>query len=142
MYDLALRYGKGPVAGKSIAERQNISLPYLEQLLYRLRRSGLIRSVRGPQGGYLLAKSPSRIKVAEIINSLEGPTRIFSCVGDSGDSADCEKAEGCVSRILLKKLDAQIKVALNRTTLKDLCREAGSDACPGCRPRRRTASRR
>ena len=120
MYDLALHYGKGPVAGKAIAERQNISLPYLEQLLTRLRRSGLVESVRGPQGGYMLSKTPSEIKVGEIMSSLEGPIRISHCVSHDGDSVDCGMAESCVSRILLKKLDAQITTALNGTSLKDL----------------------
>ncbi|UCF78066.1 MAG: Rrf2 family transcriptional regulator [Candidatus Eiseniibacteriota bacterium] len=142
MYDLALHYGKGPVAGKAIAERQNISLPYLEQLLTKLRRSGLVQTVRGPQGGYLLARVPSRIKVGEIIGSLEGPTRLAHCMGGTEDSVDCGKADGCVSRILLKKLDAQIKAALNSTTLNDLCREAGLDACPTRRPRKRVSRNR
>jgi Rrf2 family protein len=141
MYDLALHYGKGPVAGKAIAERQNISLPYLEQLLTRLRRGGLVQTVRGPQGGYLLARTPSRIKVGEIISTLEGPTTMSHCVSSHGDSMDCGHAEGCVSRVLLKKLDAQIKAALNSTTLRDLCREAGLDACPARRPRKRKAAK-
>ncbi len=142
MYDLALHYGKGPVAGRDIAERQNISLPYLEQLLTRLRRSGLVQTVRGPQGGYLLARTPSRIKVGEIISTLEGPTKMSHCVSGHGDSADCGHAEGCVSRVLLKKLDAQIKAALDRTTLTDLCEEAKLDACPARRPRKRKTVRR
>ncbi|KPJ58964.1 MAG: hypothetical protein AMJ46_13115 [Latescibacteria bacterium DG_63] len=142
MYDLAVHYGKGPVAGKGIAERQNISLPYLEQLLTRLRRSGLVQTVRGPQGGYLLARIPSRINVGEIISTLEGPTKIVHCVSDSGDSVDCINAEGCVSRILLKRLDAQIKEALDSTTLRDLCKEAVLDACPARRSSKRTAARR
>jgi Rrf2 family cysteine metabolism transcriptional repressor len=142
MYDLAIHYGKGPVVGRAIAERQNISLPYLEQLLTRLRRSGLVDTVRGPQGGYLLARTPSRIKVGEIISSVEGPTRISDCMGGRGGQVDCGNADGCVSRILLKKLDAQIKAALDSTTLKDLCREADLDACPPGRPRRGSVGKR
>ena len=142
MFDLALHYGAGPVAGKTIAERQNISLPYLEQLMTSLRRSGLVRSVRGPHGGYALARNPSSIKVGEIIRSLEGPIEITYCVGQANRSIKCAKAEGCVSQILLRKLDVQIKSALDSTTLNDLCGEAGSDACPTGHSRKRSARRR
>lgn len=127
MYDLALSYGKGPVAGKVISERQNVALPFLEQLMTRLRRSGLVRSVRGPQGGYLLARNPSSIKIGEIISSLEGPIEISHCMANASDRVDCERAERCVSRILSKKLDAHIKMALDSMTLEDLCEEASSN---------------
>jgi len=139
MYDLALHYGGEPVAGKNIAERQNISLPYLEQLMTSLRKSGLIRSVRGPHGGYALARNPSGIKVGEIIRSLEGPIEITYCVSQSNRSGKCANAESCVSQILLRKLDANIRSALDSITLKDLCTEAGSDVCPTARSKRPSA---
>jgi Rrf2 family protein len=142
MYDLALHYGTAPVAGKTIAERQNISLPYLEQLMTSLRRSGLVRSVRGPHGGYVLARHPSSIKVGEIIRSLEGPIEITYCVGQTNRSVKCLKAEGCVSQILLRKLNVQIGAALDSTTLSDLCTEAGSDGCPSGRSSKRIARRK
>jgi Rrf2 family cysteine metabolism transcriptional repressor len=142
MYDLALHYGDAPVAGKTIAERQNISLPYLEQLMTSLRRSGLVRSVRGPHGGYVLARNPSSIKVGEIIRSLEGPIEITYCVTQTNQSVKCLKAESCVSQILLRKLDVQIRAALDSTTLNDLCMEAGSDACPTGRASKRSARRK
>lgn len=139
MYDLALHYGDAPVPGKTIAERQNISLPYLEQLMTSLRRSGLVSSVRGPHGGYVLARNPSSIKVGDIIRSLEGPIEITYCVSRPNRSVKCLKAEGCVSRILLRKLNVQIRTALDSTTLSDLCMEACSGACPtGCSAKRRT----
>jgi len=142
MYDLALHYGAEPVPGKTIAERQNISLPYLEQLMTSLRRSGLVRSVRGPHGGYALARNPSSIKVGEIIGSLEGPIEISYCVSRPNRAVKCLKAEGCVSRILLRKLNFQIKAALDSTTLNDLCIEAGSCACPSARSRKRRTGRK
>ncbi|MCX5800316.1 MAG: RrF2 family transcriptional regulator [Candidatus Eisenbacteria bacterium] len=130
MFDLALHYGDGPVPGKTISERQNITLPYLEQLMTSLRRSGLVRSVRGPHGGYVLARNPSTVKVGEIIRSLEGPIEITYCVGQTDRSNKCLNAEGCVSQILLRKLNVQLKAALDSTTLSDLCAEAGSGVCP------------
>jgi len=142
MYDLAIRYGSGPVAGKGIAQRQNISMPFLDQLLSKLRRSGLVKSVRGPQGGYLLARSPSRIKVGDIVRSVEGPINVSYCLGETGAPHSCARAEGCVSRILLKKLNSQIMKALDSTTLEDLCREAGAVSCPVGRPGETAATKR
>jgi Rrf2 family protein len=135
MYDLAICFGEGPTAGKDIARRQNISLPYLNQLLSRLRRSGLVKSVRGPQGGYLLAKSPARIRVGDIMRAVEGPIQLSYCLGETGVPRSCARAESCVSRILLKKLNARIMAALDSTTLKDLCKEARAVSCPTRRSR-------
>jgi len=73
MYDLALRYGEGPVSLNSIADRQMVSLPYLEQLMAKLRRAGLASSSRGAQGGYELAKPPEEITVGDIVRVMEGP---------------------------------------------------------------------
>ena len=135
MYDLAICFGEGPTAGKDIARRQNISLPYLDQLMSRLRRSGLVKSVRGPQGGYLLARSPARIRVGDIVRAVEGPMQFSYCLEDDGATKTCARAESCVSRILIKKLNARIMAALDKTTLKDLCREAKAVSCPTRRTR-------
>ncbi len=73
LFDLALHYGQGPVRSRDIAERQAIDENYLNQLLIQLRRAGLVQSVRGPQGGHLLARTPSEITVLEAMQALEGP---------------------------------------------------------------------
>jgi Rrf2 family protein len=141
MYDLAICFGEGPTAGKDIARRQNISLPYLDQLMSRLRKNGLVKSVRGPQGGYLLSRSPARIKVGDIVRALEGPIQLSYCLKETGITQSCARAETCVSRILLKKLNARIMAALDSTTLKDLCREARAVSCPTGRPLERPGRR-
>ena len=130
MYDLAICFGEGPTAGKDIARRQSISLPYLDQLMSRLRRAGLVKSVRGPQGGYLLAKSPFRIRVGDIVRAVEGPMQFSYCLEDSGAARTCARAETCVSRILMKRLNSMIMAALDKVTLKDLCKEAKAVSCP------------
>ena len=81
MYDLAL-YGSGdtPQPTKAIAERQNIPEAYLEQLISQLRRSGLVKSVRGAQGGYLLAREPDKISVGEVLRTLEGELAMVDCL--------------------------------------------------------------
>jgi len=73
LFDLALHWGGGPVRSRDIAERQAIDENYLNQLLIQLRRAGLVQSVRGPQGGHLLARAPSDITLLEALRALEGP---------------------------------------------------------------------
>jgi Rrf2 family cysteine metabolism transcriptional repressor len=73
LFDLALHYGRGPVRSRDIAERQAIDENYLNQLLIQLRRAGLVQSLRGPQGGHLLARAPSEITLLEMLQALEGP---------------------------------------------------------------------
>ncbi len=73
LFDLALHHGQGPVRSRDIAERQAIDENYLNQLLIQLRRAGLVQSLRGPQGGHLLARGPSEITLLEALQALEGP---------------------------------------------------------------------
>ena len=81
--ELAENYGKGPLKLKAIAEHQEISVKYLEQLMAILKSTGIVRSVRGPNGGYVLAKSPNEIKVSDCFNCLEGPVITTECVDNS-----------------------------------------------------------
>jgi Rrf2 family transcriptional regulator, cysteine metabolism repressor len=83
LFDLALRHGQGPVRSRDIAERQAIDENYLNQLLIQLRRAGLVQSLRGPQGGHLLARSPREITLLEALEALEGP---LVEVAESGES--------------------------------------------------------
>lgn len=73
LFDLALHHGQGPIRSRDIAERQAIDENYLNQLLIQLRRAGLVQSLRGPQGGHLLARAPREITVLEALEALEGP---------------------------------------------------------------------
>lgn len=122
MLEIAKNYGKGPVTIKEIGERQEAPIPYLEQLLNRLRREGLIESVRGPGGGYVLGRKPSNINLGEVLNALEGPIALSECLNPSGEY-DCSRINACVTRLLLKRLGEKINNFLNKTTLKDLCDE-------------------
>ncbi len=122
MFDLAIHSAEGPVSIASISKRQDISIPYLEQLFNKLRKDGLVRSIRGPRGGYLLSKNPEDIKISEIIKILEGPIELAYCVSNEGGEA-CEMADACVTRLLWNKLKDSISEVLNSTTLKDLIDE-------------------
>ncbi|MDZ7260867.1 MAG: Rrf2 family transcriptional regulator [candidate division KSB1 bacterium] len=119
-YELAKNYGKGPVTVKSISDNQYISIRYLEQLMVRLRRSGLVQSVRGPGGGYVLSEDPARISVGEIIRILEGPITLSSCT-EGATGHNCKRGNGCVSQMLWLKLGEKIEEVLNNISLYDLC---------------------
>ncbi len=122
MFDLAAHSDKGPVSITSISKRQDISIPYLEQLFNKLRKDGLVKSTRGPKGGYVLSRGPEDIKISDIIKTLEGPIELAYCVSNEGGEA-CDMAEDCVIRLLWNKLKDSISEVLNSTTLKDLFEE-------------------
>jgi len=124
MFDLAVHYGEGAIPLKDIAARQGLSEHYLEQLVAPLRRAGLIRSLRGAQGGYLLARRPEAITVGDIIRVLEGQIAPVDCVAaDSGSESCCERADNCATRAVWCRLRDSINTVLDSFTLADLCRE-------------------
>ncbi len=116
MLDLALRYDKGAVTLADIAKRQGISLSYLEQLFAKLRRSGLVDSVRGPGGGYNLAMEPSKISVAEIIVAINENIDATRCGGEK----NCHGDEKCLTHQLWEDLSTRIYEFLSGITLGDL----------------------
>lgn len=123
MFDLAQHIGQGPISLKSIAERQGISEHYLEQLISGLRRNGLVKSVRGAQGGYILGSEPEKISVGDIIRVLEGPIAPVGCVAEE-DQEICQKAEDCVSRMIWEKVRDSIASVIDSVTLADMVMEA------------------
>lgn len=116
MVDLAINFGKGPVSIKSISERQNISESYLEQLFSLLRKSNLIQSIRGAQGGYILSKPAKDITINEIMDVLEGPVEISDCL----DEGNCNNIDSCATRLLWKRIKNSIDSVLKSTTLQDI----------------------
>lgn len=118
MFELALHHGGEPVSIKTIADKQNISDYYLEQLFGNLRKAGLIKSIRGAQGGYVLAKLPSQITVADILNVLEGPIEISECITD--DEMGCSRMNYCATRLLWIKISDSVNQVINSITLQDM----------------------
>jgi Rrf2 family iron-sulfur cluster assembly transcriptional regulator len=116
MLDLALHGGDGPVSLADISGRQNISLSYLEQLFAKLRRNELVRSVRGPGGGYLLARNLQEIFVAEIIDAVNEAVDATGCRG----SGDCQQGEVCLTHHLWDDLSQQIHGFLSQISLANL----------------------
>ncbi len=123
MFDLAQHMGEGPISLKSIAERQGISEHYLEQLISGLRKTGLVKSVRGAQGGYVLGREPEKIRVGDIIRVLEGPIAPVDCVSEE-DPESCVKAEFCVTRTIWEKVRDSIADVLDSITLADMVEDA------------------
>jgi Rrf2 family cysteine metabolism transcriptional repressor len=121
MVDLAEHYRQNPVALRSIAERQEISESYLEQLISSLKKAGLVKSIRGAQGGYELAKDPAAIRISEIFTVLEGPIAPVECVGENHTpETGCKNSQTCAVRLLWQKLRNSITEVLESTTLADL----------------------
>ncbi len=117
MFEIARSYNSGPVTIKEISEKQDVSVAYLEQILNQLRKSGIIRSVRGPGGGYVLSRKPDDVSIGEILKELEGPVAITSCLDPK---EGCMRVDGCVTHLLWKSLGENIEAFLNKMTLNDL----------------------
>ncbi|HHU76304.1 MAG TPA: Rrf2 family transcriptional regulator [Firmicutes bacterium] len=130
MIHLALHYGDGdPVPLSRIAMEENISRQYLEQIFLLLRRSGLIYSVRGVKGGYVLSSPPGEIFVGDIVRVLEGPITPVDCLAENGARAEvpsCGKGEDCMARKVWERLRDQINQLLGSISLQDMmeCKQA------------------
>jgi len=114
--DLALHSGEGPVSLADISQRQDISLSYLEQLFARMRRNKLVNSVRGPGGGYLLARPKENIFVAEIVDAVNESVDATLCRGDN----NCQQGKSCLTHHLWDDLSRQIHSFLSGISLADL----------------------
>jgi len=117
LLDLALHQGEGPVPLKDIAQRQQISLLYLEHLIAPLIAGGIVRSTRGARGGVSLAKPPDEIRLSEVIQLLEGSIAPAECVNNPGI---CTRSELCVTRDIWSELKKAMNGILESTTLQDL----------------------
>lgn len=121
MLDLALNQGDGPIALAEIAERQAISLAYLEQLFVRLRKHGLVSSARGPGGGYRLAREADAVSVAEVIQAVDENVDATRC----GGARNCHGEQRCLTHDLWEELSQEIRGFLDRISLHDLIERNG-----------------
>lgn len=116
MVDLAENQDGGPVSLKDIAERENIGIKYLEIIVSSLNKNGLLKSVRGKNGGYMLNREPREYTISSILNAAEGSLAPVACVGDG----DCEQQSSCKTYTLWKELDDVIEDFLSSKTLQDI----------------------
>jgi len=122
MYQLAMAYGEGPISIKSIADEEDLSENYLEQLFSTLKKDGLVVSSRGAYGGYMLTRHPKDITVGEILRSLEGENYPADCV--SSDGFECKKEDMCVTKVVLAKIKSGIDQVIDSITLQDMIEDA------------------
>ena len=121
MLDLALHQGQGPITLSDIAQRQGISLSYLEQLFAKLRKGGLVKGVRGPGGGYRLARPASEISIGEIISVVDESIDVTRC----GGKADCDNGQACLTHELWTELSKRLYVFLDNITLSQFVDRPG-----------------
>ena len=131
MFDLAIHYGEPrPIMIEKVAQRRHISKQYLAQLFIPLRIAGLVRSVRGANGGFVLARSPEEIKLSDVIRATEGSTAPAECVDDP---KVCWKGDQCITRDIWVDIKRETDKILESVTLKDLVqrwRESGLPEVP------------
>ena len=111
-----------PISLKDIAARESISLHYLEQIFFILKKAGVVRSLRGPNGGYLLNKKPSEILIGDIISSVE-PIEIISCISKSKNKKECGRRSICLAFDMWKLISNKITGFLNSITIEDVINE-------------------
>jgi Rrf2 family transcriptional regulator, cysteine metabolism repressor len=119
LFDLAQRYGEGPVQSDAIATRQGIPVNYLNQLLITMRRAGLIESLRGPQGGHMLARRPEMISLLDVLTALEGPLLPDEPARD--DLVPTAPDDHALVDEAWAELRTRIERTLAETTLDELC---------------------
>ena len=124
MVDLADHGEKSPVPISSISARQDISVSYLEQLLAKLRKAGLVKSVRGAQGGYVLTKEAREISVGEILRALEGDLAPVNCAEITQDEKGCSGSQYCVTKFVWQRINDSIQDTVNNIWLSELVEDS------------------
>ena len=118
MLDIADNGKENPVRIKDISARQGISDKYLEQIISVLNKAGFVRSIRGPQGGYKLTRTPEEYTVGSILRLTEGDLAPVSCVGNG--AVECDRADGCVTVRIWQKINDAVDNVVDNITLADL----------------------
>ena len=118
MIEFARHYGQGPTSLSEVSRVQGLPLPYLEQVVRSLRRSGLLRSSRGAHGGYALTREPATISVADIFRAVEGSLVPLECMRD--DEHPCAMEESCQARSVWYKVTERLSDTLDSTSLADI----------------------
>lgn len=122
LFDIAYNSANHPAQIQDISRRQQISPRYLEQIFQSLKRKGILRSKRGPQGGYILAKNPEDITVKDIVQATEGDMLLVDCIpGTKKKKGDCSFTGNCVTQIVWQEACQRLDELFSGITLKDLC---------------------
>lgn len=125
MIDLAQHDSQGPVARQDIADRQEISADYLAQIFMPLQAAGLVEGVKGPGGGYRLARDPARLRAGDVFRAAEGPVAVVHCTLPCPDEGpECSRVDRCVTHLLWNRVSDAVTEVLDSVTLRDLADEA------------------
>lgn len=136
--DLGVFGDKKPVPLGDVSVRQNISLKYLEQLTVKLKKAGLIKSLRGASGGHMLAMPPKEITIGMIVRTLEGHTHITDCAENQKNACGiCNKAGDCLSRWVWVKASTAMFDCLDNITVEQLLKMAARSDMPACKDKHR-----
>ena len=130
LIDLAQYSENEPVSITSISDRQGISERYLEQLMSMLKKAGLIKSIRGAGGGYILAKDMAEISVGDVLRALEGSLEPVDCSGLHPDEG-CQSADSCVTKYVWQKINDSINATVDGIKLDQLVEESKKKNCHG-----------
>ena len=125
LLDVAVHEEQGPVALRDISRRQGISQKYLWQVVNPLKMAGLLRATRGAHGGYVLAKSPVRISIRDIVEILEGPVSVVACVQSPGM---CDRSASCAARDAWSEVESKLQAAMQGITLQHLLEQQAKQA--------------
>jgi Rrf2 family protein len=125
IFDIAYHSAGLPVQVKDISKRQKIPYRYLGQIFHGLKKANIVESVRGPRGGYVLAKDPKKITVGDIIKAMREHTYPVYCVdGETERSKECDRSEQCVTRLIWREAGEVITKFFYSVTISDLCEKA------------------
>jgi Rrf2 family iron-sulfur cluster assembly transcriptional regulator len=125
LFDIAYYSAGLSTQVKDISSRQAISPRYIEQIFQKLKKAGIIRSVRGPSGGYYLARRIDEITVGDVVRATEGAVELVHCAGSKTKSKkECDRIQQCVVRDVWTEASQRLMTYLDSVTLQDLCREA------------------
>lgn len=132
--DLGVYGAEGPVPLGDVSKRQNLSLKYLEQLTVKLKKAGLIKSLRGASGGHMLARPAEKITIGQIVRALEGRTQITDCADDQKNACGvCNKAGDCLSRWVWVEAAKAMFERLDNITVARLLEMANTNPTPSCK---------
>ena len=132
VFDIAYHSADLSARVKEISARQAISPRYIEQIFQKLKKAGIVKSIRGPSGGYYLAKKPEDITVGDVVRAAEGTIRLVECVGPEKNGGKiCDRVQKCVARDIWREAAGRLMAYLDSVTLQDLCMEARSKDVEG-----------
>jgi Rrf2 family transcriptional regulator, iron-sulfur cluster assembly transcription factor len=124
LFDIAYHSAGLSTQVKDISARQGISPRYIEQIFQKLKRAGIIKSVRGPSGGYYLARSPEEIRVGDIVRATEASTDLVFCLAAKKSGRHCDRAAQCIVRDIWGEASRRLMDYFDSITLQDLCKQA------------------